>query len=99
MIFDVYEISELFDVPLGAPLPGFIYATGLEFTSVLVEYGLESSFFVFKSIFESLYLSTSLMGRTRYTNLWVPEGHTLVTHSHQNDWCEAKLWWCDDIFK
>jgi hypothetical protein len=40
---------ELSDVPLGAPLPGFIYATGLEFTSVLVEYGLEPSFFVSKS--------------------------------------------------
>jgi hypothetical protein len=42
-------------MPLGAPLPGFIYATGLEFTSVLVEYVLESSFFVSKLIFESLY--------------------------------------------
>jgi hypothetical protein len=30
MIFDVYEI--VFSVmPLGAPLPGFIYATGLRF--------------------------------------------------------------------
>jgi hypothetical protein len=66
-------------MPLGAPLPGFIYATGLEFTSVLVKYVLELPFFVPKSIFESLYLSTSIMGRTRYTNLWVPEGHTHVT--------------------
>jgi hypothetical protein len=30
-------------------------------------------------IFESLYLSTSLIGRARYTNPRVPEGHTLVT--------------------
>ena len=30
-------------------------------------------------IFESLYLSTSLMGRARYTNPRVPEGHILVT--------------------
>jgi hypothetical protein len=40
---------------------------------------LESSFFVSKSIFKSLYLSTSIMGRTRYTNPWVPKGHTHVT--------------------
>jgi hypothetical protein len=39
---------------------------------------LEPSFFVSKSIFESLYLSTSMMGRTRYTNPWVPEGHTHI---------------------
>jgi hypothetical protein len=65
--------------PLGAPLSGFIYATRLGFTSVLVEYGLEPSFFVSKSILESLYLSTFLMGRTRYTNQWVPEGHIHVT--------------------
>jgi hypothetical protein len=26
-----------------------------------------------------LYLFTSLMGRTRYTNLWVPEGHTHIS--------------------
>jgi hypothetical protein len=44
--FVVYEIS---DVPLGAPLPGFIYATGQEFKSVLVEYVLEPSFFISKS--------------------------------------------------
>jgi hypothetical protein len=30
-------------------------------------------------IFESLYLYTSLMGRARYTNSRVPEGHTLVS--------------------
>jgi hypothetical protein len=65
-------------MPLGAPPPGFIYATGQKFTCFLVEYELEHSFFVFKSIFESLYLSTSIMDRTRYTNLWVPEGHTHV---------------------
>jgi hypothetical protein len=70
---------ELSDVPLGAPLPGFIYATRLGYTSVLVEYGLEPSFFVSKSISESLFRSTSLMGRTRYTNPWVPEGHTHVS--------------------
>jgi hypothetical protein len=34
---------------------------------------LEPSFFISKSIFKSLYLSTSLMGWTRYTNLWVPD--------------------------
>jgi hypothetical protein len=56
-----------------------IYATMLRFTRILVEYVFEPSFFVSKSIFESLYLSTSLMGRTRYTNPWVPEGHTHVT--------------------
>jgi hypothetical protein len=32
------------DVTLGTPLPGFIYATGQEFISVLVEYVLEPSF-------------------------------------------------------
>jgi hypothetical protein len=77
MIFDVYEIFDV--MPLGAPLPSFIYATRLRFTRVLVEYGLEPAFFVSKSIFESLYLSTSLMGRTWYTNLWVPEGHIHVS--------------------
>jgi hypothetical protein len=77
MIFNVYDIYWV--LSLRAPLPGFIYATGQEFTRVLVEYGLESSFFYSKSTFESLYLSTSLMGRTRYTNPRVPEGHTLVS--------------------
>jgi hypothetical protein len=41
-------------MPLGAPLPGYIYATGQEFTSFLVEYELEPSFFISKSIFKSL---------------------------------------------
>jgi hypothetical protein len=40
---------------------------------------LEPSFFVPKSIFESLDLSTSMMGRTRYTNPWVPKGQTHVS--------------------
>jgi hypothetical protein len=76
------ECNLIFDVPLGAPLPGFIYATRLGFTSFLVEYGLEFPFFVSKSIFESLYLSTSIIGRTRYTNPWVPEGRTHVNRGH-----------------
>jgi hypothetical protein len=67
------------DISLRAPLPGFIYATGLGFTSVLVKYGLEPSFFVSKSIFESFCRSTSLMGRTRYTNPRVPKGHIHVS--------------------
>jgi hypothetical protein len=54
----------------------------LGFTSVLVKYGLEPSFFVSKSILESLYLSTSLMGQTRYTNQWVPEGHIHVRYHY-----------------
>jgi hypothetical protein len=66
MIFDIYDMTWV--IPLGAPLPGFIYATGQEFTRVLDEYGLESSFFYSKSTFESLFLSSSLMGRARYTN-------------------------------
>jgi hypothetical protein len=74
----MYVLSLISDMPLGAPLPDFIYVTGQEFTSVLVEYELEPSFFASKSIFKSLYRSTSLMGRTRYTNPWVPEGHTYV---------------------
>jgi hypothetical protein len=75
-----YSMSMRYCVmPLGAPLSGFIYATGLRFTSVLVEYWLEPSFFVSKSIFESLLRSTSLMGQTRYTNPWVPKGHTHVS--------------------
>jgi hypothetical protein len=41
-------------MPLGTPLSGFIYATGQEFTSFLVEYELEPSFFLSKSIFKSL---------------------------------------------
>jgi hypothetical protein len=73
------NLSMLLVVPLGVPLSGFIYATRLGFTSVLVEYVLEPSFFVSKSIFESLCLSTSIMGRTRYTNPWVPKGHIHVT--------------------
>jgi hypothetical protein len=68
-------------MPLGASLPDIIYATMLGFTSVIVEYGLEPSFFVSKLISESLYLSTSLMGQTRYTNPWVPKGHTHVTET------------------
>jgi hypothetical protein len=36
-------------LPLGAPLPGFIYAIRLEFTSVLVEYRLKLPFFISKS--------------------------------------------------
>jgi hypothetical protein len=40
----------LSDVPLGAPLPDFIYATRLRFTSVLVEYILELPFFISKLI-------------------------------------------------
>jgi hypothetical protein len=77
MIFNVYDIYLV--LPLRAPLPGFIYATGQEFTSVLVEYGLEPSFFASKSIFEPLYLYTSLMGRAQYTNPRVPEGHSHVS--------------------
>jgi hypothetical protein len=72
-------ISIEFWCPLGAPLPGFIYATGQEFTRIPVEYGLEPSFFYSKSIFESLFWSISIMGRTRYTNLRVPKGHSLIT--------------------
>jgi hypothetical protein len=34
------------------------------------------AFLYLQVIFESLYRSTSLMGRTRYTNPWVLEGHT-----------------------
>jgi hypothetical protein len=86
LILHVYDIRCLWDilcyvslVPLGAPLSGFIYATGQEFTRVLVEYGLESSFFYSKSIFESLFWSISIMGQTRYTNLRVPKGHSLVS--------------------
>jgi hypothetical protein len=68
-----------FIVPLGAPLTGFIYATKLGFTSVLVEYVLNFPLFISKSIFESLFRSTSIMGRTWYTNPWVSEGHTHVS--------------------
>jgi hypothetical protein len=35
------------------------------------------------NLVESLYLSTSIMGRTRYTNPWVPEVHTHVTTKTQ----------------
>jgi hypothetical protein len=30
-----------------------------------------------------MYLSTSIMGRTRYTNPWVPKGHTLVSRGER----------------
>jgi hypothetical protein len=46
---------------------------------VSVEYILEFPFFVSKSIFESLFWSTSTMGRTQYTNPWVLKEHTQVT--------------------
>jgi hypothetical protein len=62
---------EFYDVPPGAPLPGFIYATRLEFTSVLVEYKLELAFFVSKSS-RRVFVPVHLW----YTNPWVPEGHT-----------------------
>jgi hypothetical protein len=43
------DASKFSDVSLGAPLLGFMYATRLGFTSVLVEYKLEFPFFISKS--------------------------------------------------
>jgi hypothetical protein len=66
-------------MPLGAPLPGFIYATGLRFYKSPSRIQIRAFLLRLQVIFESLYLSTSIMGRTRYTNPWVPEGHIHVT--------------------
>jgi hypothetical protein len=78
MIFDVYEIV-FSDVPLKAPLPGFIYATGLRFYKDPSRIRIRAFLLRLQVIFESLSLSTSLMGQTRYTNPWVPEGHIHVS--------------------
>jgi hypothetical protein len=66
---------------LGTPLPGFIYATGLRFCKSPSQIRIRTFLLRLQVIFESLYLSTSLMGRTRYTNPWVPEGHIHVRRS------------------
>jgi hypothetical protein len=80
MIFDVYDIYWVLscDVPLGAPLPGFIYATGQEFYKSSSRIQIRAFLLRLQVIFESLYLSTSLMSQTRYTNQRVPNGHTHV---------------------
>jgi hypothetical protein len=67
-------------MPLGVPLPGFIYATGLRFYKCPSRIRIGTFLLRFQVIFESLYLSTSLMGRTRYTNPWVPEGHIHIKY-------------------
>jgi hypothetical protein len=56
LLYLLSNIACLWDIFLGAPLPGFIYATRLGFTSVLVEYILEFPFFVSKSILSSPYI-------------------------------------------
>jgi hypothetical protein len=65
--------------PLGTPLSGFIYATRLRFYKRPSRIRIRIFLLLLQVIFESLYLSTSLMGRTRYTNLWVPKGHIHVS--------------------
>jgi hypothetical protein len=64
---------------LGAPLPGFIYATGLRFYKSSSWIQIRVFLLLLQVIFESLFWSISIMGRTRYTNLRVPEGHSLVS--------------------
>jgi hypothetical protein len=80
MILRVYDLRCCV-MPLGAPLPGFIYATRLEFYKCSSRIRIRAAFIHLQVIFESLYLSTSIMGRTQYTNPWVPEGHTHVKPS------------------
>jgi hypothetical protein len=77
MIFNVYDIYWV--MPLGAPLPGFIYATRPRFYKSSSRIRIRVFLLLLQVIFESLYLSTSLMGRARYTNPRVPEGHIHVS--------------------
>jgi hypothetical protein len=63
---------------LGAPLPGFIYATGLRFYKSPSRIQIRAFLLCLQVIFESLFQSTFIMGRTQYTNPWVPEGHIHV---------------------
>jgi hypothetical protein len=77
MIFDVYDIYWV--LLLGVPLPGFIYATRPRFYKSSSWIRIRVFLLLLQVIFESLCLSTSLMGRARYTNPRVPEGHTHVS--------------------
>jgi hypothetical protein len=88
--------NDLWDIwcvmPLGAPLPGFIYATGLSFYKCPSRIRIRTFLLRLQVIFESLYLYTSIMGRTRYTNLWIPEGHTHVSSPRVSTWVADSGW-------
>jgi hypothetical protein len=43
-------------------------------------------------IFESLYVFTSIISQTRYTNLWIPEGHTHVSSPRDSTWVASSGW-------
>jgi hypothetical protein len=70
--------------PSRGALPGFIYAIRLGFTNILVKYKVfvlySKSILRAGQLIESLYRSTSIMGQTRYTNPWLPEGHAHISH-------------------
>jgi hypothetical protein len=72
-------------MPLGAPLSGFIYATGLRFYKCPSRIRIRTFLLRLQVIFESLYLSTSIIGRAQYTNPWVPEGHIHVTCQYSSN--------------
>jgi hypothetical protein len=77
---------------LGAPLPGFIYATGIRFYKCPIRIHIRTFLPRLQVIFESLFQSTSIMGRTRYTNPWVPEGHTHVSSPGGSTWVKDSGW-------
>jgi hypothetical protein len=79
LILRVYDIRCLWDISLGVPLPGFIYATRLEFYKCPSRIRIRTFLLRLQVIFESLCLSASITGQTRYTNPRVPKGHIHVT--------------------
>jgi hypothetical protein len=87
---DLWDIGCV--TPLGAPLPGFIYATGLSFYKCPSPIRIRTFLLHLQVIFESLYLSTTIMGWTRYTNPWIPEGHTHVSSPWVSTWVADSGW-------
>jgi hypothetical protein len=54
MCFVVDVVYEISDIPLGAPLPGFIYATGLRFYKCPSQIRIRTFLLRLQVIFESL---------------------------------------------
>jgi hypothetical protein len=92
LILRDYDIRCLSDISLRAPLPGFIYATRLRFYTCPSRIRIRVAFLRLQVIFESLCRSTSLMGRTRYTKPWVPEGHVHVSSPRDSTWVVDSGW-------
>jgi hypothetical protein len=97
LVYDIrclwYSMSMIWlEFSLGAPLPGFIYATGLRFYKDPSQIQIRTFLLRLQVIFESLCRSTSLMGRTWYTNPRVPEGHIHASSPRDSTWVADSGW-------